>query len=249
MRRWALVLAITVVAGHAAAHVAPSIDDNNRYLKVTPLGDRVRLAYTVFFGEIPGAKLRVEIDSDRDGAISDAEGAVFAKKLAAEVAASLDINVDGKQRPIQWAEISAGMGTPRTAAGAFSIDLIAYFCLTTPRGRHELALFDRLKIDRPGETEARVEDGPGITIERAKVGALGDPTYTFRFVGPSGPLAEDGLSVAFVAGEQAIVAKDAICRAGPARTGAPVAAIVGGVVLAGVLAGVGVLVARRKRRA
>ena len=34
------VLALTVLS----AHVAPSVDDNNRYLKVTPLGDRVRIA-------------------------------------------------------------------------------------------------------------------------------------------------------------------------------------------------------------
>src|SRR6185369_12131192 len=39
------------LAGRAAAHVAPSVGDNNRYLKLTPLGDRVRLAYTVFYGD------------------------------------------------------------------------------------------------------------------------------------------------------------------------------------------------------
>ena len=42
------VVAITLLS----AHVAPSVDDNNRYLKVTPLHDGIRLAYTVFFGEI-----------------------------------------------------------------------------------------------------------------------------------------------------------------------------------------------------
>ena len=42
----ALVLAITLVGlrGPAAAHVAPSVDDNNRYIKVTPAADRVRIA-------------------------------------------------------------------------------------------------------------------------------------------------------------------------------------------------------------
>ena len=50
------MLAITLVTAQPArAHVAPSVDDNNRYVWVTPLGDRVRIAYTVLFGEIPGA--------------------------------------------------------------------------------------------------------------------------------------------------------------------------------------------------
>ena len=55
MRRVFLVVAITVAS--AAAHVSPSVDDNNRFLKLTPLGDRVRLAYTVLFGDNPGRAL------------------------------------------------------------------------------------------------------------------------------------------------------------------------------------------------
>src|SRR4051795_12424080 len=48
-------------------HVAPSVDDNNRYLKVTPMADGIRFAYTVFFGEIPGASERKHIDANGDG--------------------------------------------------------------------------------------------------------------------------------------------------------------------------------------
>jgi hypothetical protein len=43
MRRLVMVVAAVTVAP-ALAHVAPSVDDNNRYLKVTPQSDRVRLA-------------------------------------------------------------------------------------------------------------------------------------------------------------------------------------------------------------
>ena len=52
MRRLAIAtLATAALAGRATGHVQPSVDDNNRFLKLTPLGDRVRLAYTVLFGE------------------------------------------------------------------------------------------------------------------------------------------------------------------------------------------------------
>src|SRR6476659_5617187 len=90
-----LALALTLAAVQAAAHVAPSVDDNNRYLKLTPLGDRVRLAYTVFYGEVPGAAMRQQLDANRDGTIDDAESSAFGEKLAAEVAASIDVTVDG----------------------------------------------------------------------------------------------------------------------------------------------------------
>src|SRR5262245_49235308 len=89
------IAAAWLAAGAAAAHVAPSVGDNNRYLKLTPLGDRVRLAYTVFYGEVPGAELRKAIDANHDGAIDDAESQAFAVRTADEIAAALEVIVDG----------------------------------------------------------------------------------------------------------------------------------------------------------
>ena len=66
-----IVLAITWVVTclgflgpTADAHVAPSVDDNNRYLKVTPSADRLRIAYTVFFGENQGRQMRAGLDTN-----------------------------------------------------------------------------------------------------------------------------------------------------------------------------------------
>lgn len=254
MRR-ALVLAVTVGAlallppGGASAHVAPSVDDNNRYLKLTPLGDRVRLAYIVFFGEVPGARARPSIDADRDGALSDREAQAFGDKLAAEIAAALDVTVDGAQQRIAWTTVSVGLGSARVAAGSFSVDLVTYLCLPVARGRHEVRLFDRFRVPRPGETEVRIEDGPGISIERAKVGDHSDPSWTYRFIGPGGPLSDLGLDLAFTAGEQAIVAPDATCRAAAGgRAGRLPAAVIAGA--AAVLAvAAAALIVRRRRHA
>ena len=99
MRR-ALVLAITLASGLAIAHVAPSVDDNNRYLKLTPQGDRVRLAYTVFFGEVPGATMRQAIDTSRDGSISEAR----ARRSGAHRergCGALEVTIDGAGR-VSW---------------------------------------------------------------------------------------------------------------------------------------------------
>lgn len=202
MRR-TLVLAITLVAGLASAHVAPSVDDNNRYLKLTPQRDRVRLAYTVFFGENPGAQMRPGLDANRDGTIADAEAQTFGDRLAGEVAGALDVTVDGTPARVEWAEVIVGLGTPAVRGGSFSVDLIAYLCLPESGGRHTLALRDRFRIPRPGETEVRVEDMHGVTIEKARVGAIADASHLFKFAGPGGPLSDDGLELVFVAGADA----------------------------------------------
>jgi hypothetical protein len=250
----AITLTVALVAALAAAradaHVAPSIDDNNRYLKLTPLGDRVRLAYTVFYGEVPGAGMRRTIDANRDGAIDDAESQVFGDRLATEIAAALEVTVDGARQPVAWSQVVVGMGTPQTAAGTFSIDLVAWLCLRSPRGTHAVQLRDRLRLARPGETEVKIEDSPGVTIERARIGAADDPSYDYKLVGSGGALADDGLDLRFTAGDASVVTADAACRGAAARRPLPAGVIVGAAaVTAFVLAGILSLVMRRRRAA
>ncbi|HEU0031193.1 MAG TPA: hypothetical protein VFQ53_11210 [Kofleriaceae bacterium] len=180
----------------AAAHVAPSVDDNNRYLKITVLGDRVRLAYTVFFGEVPGQRMRPSLDANHDGTISDAESQAFGAKLGAEVAANLELELDREPRKIEWMDISVGLGTPSVRGGAFSVDLVAYACLTS-RDPHALKLRDRFRVPNPGDTELKLEDSPGVTIQHARIGRIEAPDNLFKFIGPGGPLSDDGLDLAF----------------------------------------------------
>lgn len=209
---------MVAITATAAAHVAPSVDDNNRYLKVTPFGDRVRLAYTVFFGEVPGAIARREIDTNRDGLLSDAEGHAFGAGIATQVAAGLQVEVDGHVVTMPWASIDVGLGSPQVAAGSFSVDLIGYACLPTSRGKHQLVIHDRYRIAHPGETEVKVEDAPGIAIEQAHIGPADDPSHDYRFAGPGGPLSDDGLELRFDAGPRSTVTPDAVCRAEPAAS-------------------------------
>jgi hypothetical protein len=247
VERLAFVLAITLVSSAAYGHVAPSVDDNNRYLKVTPLGDRVRVAYTILFGEIPGAAERRRIDADGDGSISDAEARAFAGRIGAEVAAALQLDVDGAAQPVRWASVDASMQTPAVVAGTFAIDLVAYACFDEPRGRHRVMLRDRFTIATPGEVGASVEDSPGVTIERAHIGRLDEPGHDFVMPGPATPLADDGLELVFVAGARAPVASDDSCPPPRSTRGWLVWAIggaLGGVALATTL----VLVRRRRSR-
>lgn len=235
---------MVAITATAAAHVAPSVDDNNRYLKVTPFGDRVRLAYTVFFGEVPGAIARRDIDTNHDGQLTEAEGHAFGVTIAGQVAAGLQVEVDGKVATMPWASVDVGLGSPQVAAGSFSVDLIGYACLPSARGTHQLVVHDRYRIAHPGETEVKVEDAPGIVIDKAHVGPANDPSHDFRFAGPGGPLSDDGLELTFDAGPRSTVTADAVCRAEPARSRAWLLYVALGTGVL-VLAGVVVVVKRR----
>lgn len=194
-----VVVAALASATEGAAHVAPSVDDNNRYLKLTPLADRVRLAYTVYFGEVPGAAARRELDRNRDGQISDDEADAFGRELGGQVGPALAVTIDGTAAPISWDQISVGMGTPTTGAGAFSVDLIAWLCLPTAGGAHTITLKDTFPLPRPGETELRIEDSPGVHVTRTRLGLIDLVDHDARWQGAGGPIAHDGFTLGFTA--------------------------------------------------
>ena len=245
-----LVLAVTIAAPPAVAHISPSVDDNNRYVKLTPAADRVRISYTVLFGEVPGAQTRKTIDANRDGTISDDEASVFGTKIAGEVAPALDVTVDGKVQPVTWATVSVGMGSEQTAAGSFSVDLVAWACLPVARGKHQIVVRDKFRIPRPGETEVKVEDSPGVTIHHARVGTLSDPTNDYRFAGPGGPLADDGLDLEFTASDKAPLTADGTCSTTSAAKARPptrmIITLAAGIAF--VLAVIAIVIKRRRRR-
>jgi len=249
-RSLVLVLAVTLAAT-AAGHVAPSVDDNNRYLKITPQADRVRLAYTVFFGEVPGAAVRRTIDADHDGSISDVEAQRFGDEVAANVAAALEVTVDGQTRPVTWKQVSVGMGSPATAAGAFSIDMIVYLCLATARGAHGVLVRDRYRVPKPGETELFVEDGLGIHVVHARIGSATAPANDFKFVGPGGPLSDDGLDLAFTAEATAPLATDGVCTGAPAPApaGLPKGLVVAAAAVVAFVLALAITLLRRRRAA
>jgi hypothetical protein len=209
------VVCAGLVAARAEAHVAPAVDVDNRYVKLTLLGDRVRLAYTVYFGQLPGAVQRRAMDTDQDGALSPAESDAFGQAIGARVREAIAVTVDGAAAATTWDLVDVGLGTPSVRAGAFSVDLVAWYC--APGGARTVALVDRYALPRPGETEVRIEAGPGVRVEKATLGALpltdlGLDGADARWEGPGGPLAEGGLSVRFVAGPDAPRSNDGACR-------------------------------------
>jgi hypothetical protein len=157
-------------AGLLAAHFAPSPNENNRYAKVLILPDAVRVSYTVYFGERPGALERARMDTNRDGQLSDAETRAFGAALLAELAPSLVVTVDGMPaKAALWRLTDVGLGTPVVAGGSFSVDVALEVPFgDAPHPEHTLRFDDQWLPPTPGEAETRLEPAPGVTVVTSK---------------------------------------------------------------------------------
>jgi hypothetical protein len=247
VRRVLLALAAVAAAtGSAVAHVAPSEDTNNRYVKLTAMADRVRIAYTILVGEQPGRTTRRGLDTDGDGTISDAEADAWGDDLAEAVRTKIQVQLDGSAVPFMWSEVSVGMDDRRVAGGAFSVDMIAWLC--TPGGgpRHELTLVDRFALTPAGETEVRVADEPGIRVDVAKVGAAEMAGHVARFDAIAAPFS-DGVRLVWDAARARPLADGRCARPTSAAKKTPrwPFAIGGGIVAIALIA----IAAGRRRRA
>ena len=242
-RTTALLIVLCAICGTTAmAHVAPSVRENNRYLKLTVFGDQVRLAYIVYMGEIPGQRARVRLDKDRDGALSDAEANVFAAEMAARVQSSLTVDVDGKRVPVQFDTPTIGLGTPSVSGGAFSVDLVAWLCTGAPAESRTLTLVDKLNLPNPGETELRAEASPGLTLRAGKL--QGRTGFEFSWSEHTRAL-EGGYALTYSAGADASLGQGN-CKPADESGGLHWGLYVGGV---GVLAAlIATFVALRRRR-
>ncbi len=216
--RSSLCRMLAVVAGCLAggralahAHVAPSEDVDNRYLKLTPMSDRVRIAYTIYIGHKPGAALRRHLDRDRDGLVGADEARGYGDAVAARIRPAVMATVDGRPAPIAWTVVDVGLGQPEVTAGAFSIDLIGWIC--TGGGEHRLLLRDTLALDRPGENELRLEELPGVRIGEHRLGGAPIEGFEARWNGAGGPLVTGGLDLAWTAGADAVRPADGRCHA------------------------------------
>lgn len=238
-----IAVAVAAAPSTSDAHSPPSEATVDRYLKLTPMGDRVRLSYTVVFGQRPGARVRQRLDRDRDGRLAASEADALGRELDRDVAAALSLGLDGKPLTWTWARVDVGLGTDRVAAGSLSVDLIAWLC-TGGGDAHELTLRDDLRLPELGTTEVTIETGPGVTLGRRLLGADPMTELVASWTG-AGPLPA-GLTLAYTTTAEASRPRDGRCAADAAtrKRRWPMLALGGGA--AGAMIALAV---RRRRRA
>jgi hypothetical protein len=101
--------------------------------------------------------------------------------------------------------------------------MIAWLCLSSPKSQiaHSLVLTDTFQVPRPGETELRVVESPGVTIGRSTFGKEGKRSQLeFKWTGAGGPIATIGYHLDFETDPKtAPMANDGRCKHRP--TAAP----------------------------
>lgn len=136
-----LVLALAVLgvlagpASPAAAHPLGNFTVN-LYSGIEVKPQRLEVAYVLDMAEVPTFREKRVIDTDQDGEISDAEQAVWADRMARDLAAGLTLSVNGRATDVQL--ISESMRFLPGQAGLDVLRLEATYGASTPEsGRLE----------------------------------------------------------------------------------------------------------------
>tara|TARA_R110002096_G_scaffold239101_1_gene430677 strand:+ start:35521 stop:36252 length:732 start_codon:yes stop_codon:yes gene_type:complete len=216
----------------AIAHIGSSERVNNRYYKLAPMADRVRIVYTIFFGREPSATLRRDMDRNRDGMLSDSEIAAYATSLQAEILTSTAATLDGREVKIRWKAADVGMGEATTSGGAFSADFVGSVCLDqkSSQAEHTLVFTDSLVLSKPGESELRLDPAPGIRIERSTIGGREIGVAGHKWQGGPGPAAQ-GYQLGFFVDRDDSAGLDDSCKPPPPKAGMRTSLIAGGALL------------------
>lgn len=192
---------------------------NNRYYKLTPMADRVRVAYTIFFGRQPGMQIRRRMDTNHDGQLSPREGADYAEKIAVELRKAVSVELEGVAVDPRWRDVDIGIGTPTIAGGPFSVDLVGSVCLAKQSGQENHFVFrDRMRLPLPGETELFLDPAPGIRVTHSEIDGREVKTRGEKWMGGAGP-AQKGYELRFVVESDETAGLDSACDPPVKRSG------------------------------
>ncbi len=184
--------------GATQAHPEFNPTRTNRYLKLTLVGDEVRVVYSVLYGQGPAAVALRAADLDANGQVDGDEVKKLGAGLQERVHAGLSLRIDGLPAAVEFETPSIGfLGGAQTAEVApnpFTVDLVARLKLKS-LPQHELVVDDHTELSDLGENEIRLEESPNTELVATQRGALISGVATretrFVFVGPRQSVIED----------------------------------------------------------
>ena len=161
----ALLLALLLAPTAALAHPLGNFTVNH-YSRIEPAGDGVRIFYVLDMAEIPTFQEQPNIDADRDGQVSEAEGERYAQRRAEELRRNLRLRLDGA--PTELEAVSRALSFPPGQGGLATLRLETVYWAELPRGGGPIELSYRDDNDptrigwreivaRPGAAGARIQ--------------------------------------------------------------------------------------------
>ena len=242
---WLILLFVALPNSVVLAHVGSDEKVNNRYYKLTPMSDRVRVAYTIFFGRQPSLEIRRGMDLDGDRKISESEKNSYREQLAREVFKVVSVELDHSPSEVRWSEVTLGLAGESVFDGPFSIDLIGSVCLVAPAPdtTHHLMFRESLRLPLPGETELHLDPAPGIDIRKSILDKVPLAGNEKRWTGGAGPII-NGYELEFTVKNMDSAGMDSLCE--PDKDEGMSTSVLVLLVIASILAGVaGLVLARR----
>ncbi len=136
----------------------------NRYSRLEPVGDTLRVTYVLDMAEIPAFQEQPLIDRDGNGVIDAAEQEQYAASKAEELRRGLHLALNGA--PTELRLVSRELSFPPGQAGLPLLRLRAIFEARVPAGAVVSADYeDRNYANRIGWKEVVVRAGPGILLD------------------------------------------------------------------------------------
>lgn len=158
----AVVSALLAVPQPASAHPLGNFTIN-RYSRLEPTGDQLRITYVLDMAEIPAFQELPAVDRDGDGRVSEAEREEYAGRKAEELRRGLALTLDG--RPATLRVASRELSFPEGQAGLSLLRLQVVFESPTPAGVVLSAEYrDENYSGRIGWKEIVVRAGAGASL-------------------------------------------------------------------------------------
>jgi nickel/cobalt exporter len=138
----------------------------NRYSRLEPAGDGVRVVYILDMAEIPTFQEQARLDADRDGQVTDGERARYAEAKADELRRNLHLTLDGASADLRL--LDHALTLPPGQGGLSTLRLEATFAAPIPAGGRPITLGFRDEneperlgwreiVARPGAADTRIE--------------------------------------------------------------------------------------------
>ncbi len=159
------LLALFATMGSAKAHPLGNFTIN-RYARLELFSDAIRVHYVVDMAEIPTFQASTDIDTDRDGALSEAELQAYGSTTASSVAGNLDLTVDGSNRSLDLLSAQARLLPGQGGLQVLRIDAVYGTPISAGQQPVALAFTDSNYNDRVGwkEIVVRPSEGTSATI-------------------------------------------------------------------------------------
>lgn len=195
-----IAVAIAVFGAGVLAHPLGNFTIN-QYSRIEASRSGITVRQVLDMAEIPTFQASTEIDTDKDGVMSQAELNVYAENITPGYLANLELYLNGERLNVNvrksGAELTAGAGNLQTLRITWDLAADARV-----KDRNQFKFENRNYAERPGWNEIVVNRASGINIYNSSAYGSGttDELKSYPQETLSGPLAERRAEFSFTTG-------------------------------------------------